>query len=44
MNKYVNFLLLLTGIFGLVACDDSDQLDVEDINIPRGYASVTADS
>ncbi len=38
MNKYVNFLLLLTGIFGLVACDDSDQLDVEDINIPRGYA------
>ena len=38
MNKYYIIPLLLTGILTLTACDDSDRLDVEDINIPRGYA------
>ena len=38
MNKYVTNLLLLAGLLCFAACDDSDQLDVEDINIPRGYA------
>ena len=38
MNKYYIIPLLLTGILTLIACDDSDRLDVEDINIPRGYA------
>ena len=38
MNKYFSISLLLTGFLSLSACDESDQLDVDDIEIPRGYA------
>ena len=38
MNKYFSILLLSTSLFALSACEEGDQLDVEDISIPRGYA------
>ena len=38
MNKYFSISLLFTSLLSLSACDESDQLDVDDIEIPRGYA------
>ncbi len=38
MNKYFSILLLTAGLISLSGCNESDQLDVEDISIPRGYA------
>ena len=38
MNKYYLNILFLTALFVVTACEESDQLDVEDVNIPRGYA------
>ena len=37
MNKYFSTIFLFIGLLALVACDESDQLDVEDVSIPRGY-------
>ena len=38
MFKYIKNTFLLAGLFMLTACEDSDQLDVDDIEIPSGYA------
>ena len=38
MNKYFSILVLTAGLISLSGCNESDQLDVEDISIPRGYA------
>ena len=38
MNKYLYAFILFSAVWGLTACDESDQLDVDDISIPRGYA------
>ena len=37
MNKYFRIFILLTGLFSLSACDESEQLDVNDIDIPKGF-------
>ena len=38
MNKYFGILLFSIGLVSLSACSETEQLDVEDIAIPRGYA------
>ena len=38
MNKYFRIPLIFISLFTLIACDESEQLDVEDIKIPKGYA------
>ena len=37
MNKYIRISILLAGLLSLTACNEDDQLDVVDIDIPRGY-------
>ena len=38
MNRFSKISCILLGVCSLMACDDSDQLDVDDIDIPNGYA------
>ncbi len=38
MNKYISITLLFSALFTFYACKESDQLDVDDITIPTGYA------
>ena len=38
MNKYFYLTLSFTALFALFSCEDEDQLDVDDIEIPAGYA------
>jgi len=38
MRKYINLFLFCFAAFALFGCEDDDQLDVDDIEVPDGYA------
>jgi len=38
MNKYFSIPLFISGLFMFSGCEDEDQLDVVDIEIPAGYS------